>query len=115
MQCIPPHIPLLYSKTGVYKGIPIFVIFYPKHRLWVLVRTASLTSSARRLINVLNSNIENINKENQLKFFIFTTKKFLYFAWASFRNDVAISSFCQMLLNSDFGIFSELLRKVQCF
>ena len=41
MKSIPPHTPLLYSKTGVYRGIPIFLIFAPKHRLWVLVRTAS--------------------------------------------------------------------------
>ena len=35
-----PHTPLSYSKTGVYKGIPIFLFFFffdPKHRLWVLV------------------------------------------------------------------------------
>ena len=30
------------SKTGVYRGIPNFVIFYPKHRLWVFVRIASV-------------------------------------------------------------------------
>ena len=41
MQYIPPHTPLLYSKTGVCRGIPIFLIFALKHRLWVLVRTAS--------------------------------------------------------------------------
>ena len=35
-----PQTPLLYSKTGVCGGIPIFLIFAPKHRLWVLVRTA---------------------------------------------------------------------------
>ena len=39
VKCIPP---LLYSKTGVCGGIPNFLIFAPKHRLWVLVRTASL-------------------------------------------------------------------------
>ena len=41
VQCIPPYTPLLYSKTEVCGGIPIFLIFAPKHRLWVLVRTAS--------------------------------------------------------------------------
>ena len=25
----------LYSKTGVSRGIPILLIFDPKHRLWV--------------------------------------------------------------------------------
>ena len=38
VKCIPPHTPLLYSKSGVYKGIPIFLNFDPKHRLWVLVK-----------------------------------------------------------------------------
>ena len=40
VKCIPPYTSLLYSKTGVYRGIP-FCIFDPKYRLWVLVRTAS--------------------------------------------------------------------------
>ena len=42
MKSIPlePH---LYSKTGVYRGIPIivFLVFDPKHRLRVLVRGGS--------------------------------------------------------------------------
>ena len=33
---------LVYSKTGVYRGILYFLIFALKHRLWVLVRAASL-------------------------------------------------------------------------
>ena len=41
VQSIPTQTPLLYSKTGVCRGIPIFLIFAPKHRLWVFVRTAS--------------------------------------------------------------------------
>ena len=32
---------LLYSKTGVYRGIHYFLNFALKHRFWVLVRTAS--------------------------------------------------------------------------
>ena len=39
---IPPYTPLLYSKTGVYRGIHYFLIFALKHILWVLVRTASM-------------------------------------------------------------------------
>ena len=31
MKCIPPYTPLLYSKAGVCRGIPIFLIFTPKH------------------------------------------------------------------------------------
>ena len=41
VKYIPPSTPILYRKTGVCRGIPIFLIFAPKHRLWVLVRTAS--------------------------------------------------------------------------
>ena len=36
VKCVPLQTPLLYSKTGVCRGIPIFLIFAPKHRLWVL-------------------------------------------------------------------------------
>ena len=45
VKCISPEAPLLYSKTGVCRGIPIFLILVPKHRLWVLVRTASAGSN----------------------------------------------------------------------
>ena len=41
MFCTPLYTPLLYSKTWVYRGIHNFHIFALKHRLWVLVRTAS--------------------------------------------------------------------------
>ena len=42
VQYIPPYTPPTFnSKTGVCRGIPVFLIFAPKHRLWVLVRTAS--------------------------------------------------------------------------
>ena len=30
-----PLNPILYSKTGVCRGPPIFLFFAPKHRLWV--------------------------------------------------------------------------------
>ena len=29
---VPPYTPLLYSKTGVYRGIHFFLIFALKHR-----------------------------------------------------------------------------------
>ena len=31
MRSISPNSPLLYSKTGVCRDIPIFLIFDPKH------------------------------------------------------------------------------------
>ena len=41
--CLIPHYtPLLYSKSGVYRGIHYFFIFALKHILWVLARTASM-------------------------------------------------------------------------
>ena len=38
---LTPLNPLLYSKTGVYRGIHYFSYVAKKQRLWVLVRTAS--------------------------------------------------------------------------
>ena len=37
VKYLPPQTPLLYSKTGICRGIPIFLIFAQKYRLWVLV------------------------------------------------------------------------------
>ena len=75
VQCIPPYTPLLYSKTGVCRGIPIFLIFAPKHRLWVLVRT----TSARRFYHVPTIYVLSKNKKNikifQLKIFNFLKLK----------------------------------------
>ena len=39
---IHPYTTLLYSKTGVYRGIHYFLIFALKHILWELIRAASL-------------------------------------------------------------------------
>ena len=43
MSYIPSYTPLLYSKTGVCKGVCLFLIFDPKHRLCVLVGKEVLT------------------------------------------------------------------------
>ena len=32
VKCLLPQTPLLYSKTGICRGIPICLIFAPKHR-----------------------------------------------------------------------------------
>ena len=47
LKLITPLNPILYSKTGVCRRVPIFLNFAPKHRLWVLVKTA-LATVARR-------------------------------------------------------------------
>ena len=28
VKCLPPQTPLLYSKTGIYRGTPIFFFFF---------------------------------------------------------------------------------------
>ena len=34
MKSIPPRNQILCSKAGVFRGIPICLIFAPKRRLW---------------------------------------------------------------------------------
>ena len=53
MWFIPPCTPLLYSKTGVYRGIHYFLIFSLKHRLWIFV-------SRVPTIYILSKNKKNI-------------------------------------------------------
>ena len=68
VQYIPSYTPLLYSKTGVCRGMHIFLIFVPKHRLWVLIRTVSARGFERVLtINVLSKHIK-INQFFPIKF-----------------------------------------------
>ena len=75
---IPPYTPLLYSKTGVHRGIEYFLIFALKHRLWVRVRTASLRRCKRvPTIYVLSKNIKLI-KTFHLIIAIFTAVKNRY-------------------------------------
>ena len=76
---IPPYTPLLYRKTGVYRGIHYFLIFALKHRLWVLVRTASFT------IYVLRKNVKIVKKSTENCHF-YSCEKSLYGARACFRN-----------------------------
>ena len=58
VKFIPSLNPTFYSKTGVCRGIPILLIFAPKHRLWVLIRTAS---GSNVYPQPLSRNKENIN------------------------------------------------------
>ena len=57
-----PYTPLLYSETGVYRGIHYFLIFVLKHRLWVPT------------IYVLIKNMKKV-KNIQTKIVIFTAVK----------------------------------------
>ena len=84
VKCIPPYTraytPLLYRKTGVYRGIPIFLNLDPKYRLWVLVRTASPSVPT---MYVLSKNKKNI-KFFLMKFSIFATEKISIYCMGMF-------------------------------
>ena len=89
VKCVPPQTPLLYSKTGVCMGIPVFLIFAPKHRLWVLVRVAVLTST-HNLCLTFGAKIRKISFFFSSENFQFLhLKKSLYIAWASFHNEIS--------------------------
>ena len=49
VQRRPPYIPFLHCKIGVYRGIYYFLTFPLKHRLWVLVRNASLRKNKKNV------------------------------------------------------------------
>ena len=78
---IPPYTLLLYSKTGVYRGIHYFLIFALKHILWVLVRTASMCTH-----NIcFEQKYENSKKNSIENCHFYSCEKSLYIAWAYFR------------------------------
>ena len=81
---IPQYTPLLYSKTGVHRGIHYFLIFALKHILWVLVRTAS--------IYVLSKNMKMVKKSTENCHF-HSREQSLYIAWACFRNEDNIKQY----------------------
>ena len=86
VKCIPPETPLLYRKNVVCRGIT-YLIFGPKHALWVLgeavltcIHSLSFEPRFEKCRNFL------------MKIFIFflTFDKFLYIAWACFRKGVGL-------------------------
>ena len=72
----PPYTPLLYSKTGVYRGKHYFLIFALKHKLWVLVRTVPI-------IHVLKFKKVKNSAENC---YFYCREILQYIAWACLRN-----------------------------
>ena len=69
VQYKPPLAPLLFSKNGVSRGILIFLIFALKHRLWVLLRTASVRRFYRvpTIYALCKSNNNNNNNKKKKK------------------------------------------------
>ena len=71
---IPPYSPLLYSKTGVYKGITLFSYFCSKTYI-VGTRENRLNEAVRTCThNILSKNMK-IVKKVPLKIVLFTAVK----------------------------------------
>ena len=87
VKCIPPHTPFLYGKTGLCRGVPIFLNFAPKHRLWVLVTTASVLTCTHNLCF----------KQNKEKYKKFATEIFNFF---QFLHDLKIIAVICMVVFS---------------
>ena len=68
-----------YSKTGICRAKPIFLIFAPKLRLWVLAEALVRSASSRRFYRVPTMYVLSKNKKNikifLLKIFIFYNLK----------------------------------------
>ena len=111
-----PYTPLLYSKTGVYKGIHFFLYFSLKHRLWVFVRTASLWRFLHvPTINVLSKNKKNITIFHLKKIFFTAMKKCSILYW--FPVNSYSSQFVLILVNSYskfWSIRTHLVNSYSC-
>ena len=65
MKCIPPETPLLYRKTGVCRGQPIFFLILPQN-----IDCGYSLEPPRRdcvpTINVLSNNVKNSFFSNEI-------------------------------------------------
>ena len=76
MKSIPPSTPLLYtSKTGVYRGLPIFLIFGSKTDCVYSLKPPQLVHVPT--INVLSINIKKLISFFLMKLSIFKAEKIL--------------------------------------
>ena len=83
VRFIPPCSPLLYSKTGVYRGIHYFLIFAPKHSL----TEAALTCTHNLCFGQKSENIKKKKKMTEnCHFYIRKNCCIQCIAWACFRN-----------------------------
>ena len=82
MKSIPHLTPMLYNKSGVYWGIQVFLIFDPKHRLWIRVGEAVLTHNQCFELNIKNIifffNVIFVQFLQQKKISVYCTGKFSY-------------------------------------
>ena len=75
-----PFTPHFYIVKVRFTGVYIFFILALKHRLWVLVRTASVTIYVLRK----NKKYHNFSSKN---YHLWKFKKYLHDAWVCLRND----------------------------
>ena len=78
---VHPLTPHFYIVKLGFKGIPYFLIFALKHRLWVLVRTLNRLPT----IYVLSKNMKIVKKKSIKNCHFYSREKSLYVAWACFR------------------------------
>ena len=79
---VNPLIPHIY---GVYRGNPVILIIFPKHRLWVLVRIASPPVTMIYVFEQAYQKYQSLKNVVKFSFFL-QLKKTLYIAWESFRD-----------------------------
>ena len=112
---LPPHFYIV--KLG-FRGVFIFLIFALKHRLWVLVRTASPRRFRRvATIYVLSKNKKkyfNISSENK---HFYSREILLYIAWACLRTKCTIQIVHQLCvwIPRNGHLVSELSYTKFCF
>ena len=83
-----PYIPLLYSKTGVYRDIHYFLIFSLKHRLWVLVSTEAVLTCTNDLC--FRAKIRKYHKFSSKNNYCYIREILQYIVWACFRNGLKV-------------------------
>ena len=83
MKSIPPHTPLLFIKTGVCRGIPIFLILLQNKDCGYSLEPPQRGGSNKYPQSMFKQKYKKNLAEN---FQFLKLKKSLCNAWASFRN-----------------------------
>ena len=101
----------IYSKTGVCRWIPIFLVFDPKQRLWVLVRTASAFWSFEAKIRKYVFPFSKVGFKGIG--IHFTEYVFLMLAWFQYKNILSDHLIFFDLANDLFYSRCDLFLKIE--
>ena len=106
MYIVDPLTPHFYiSKLGIYRGIHCFLIFFSKHRLWVLVRTASMGAVLTCTYNLCFEQEYEINQTvSQLKIVFLQPFKFAVYL-------IGVLLYCTLILHTWLSIPSVRIMK----